>query len=137
MNIDKNFPGEQLHSETAAFKVQGGRARTHWAHPLTIPITGSSIGSAIFAWSRCHILLSTLLNSISPQILPLPRGIWTPRYVVPWAHLTQPSGISSESAIFKNNSRSISMSITDQQTCLLYTSPSPRDRQKSRMPSSA
>ena len=26
---------------------------------------------------------------------------------------------------------------TDIQTCLLYTSPSPRDRQKSRMPSSA
>ena len=26
---------------------------------------------------------------------------------------------------------------TDPQTCLLYTSPSPRDRQKSRMPSSA
>ena len=28
-------------------------------------------------------------------------------------------------------------SIVDEYTCLLYTSPSPRDRQKSRMPSSA
>ena len=27
--------------------------------------------------------------------------------------------------------------VTDADTCLLYTSPSPRDRQKSRMPSSA
>ena len=27
--------------------------------------------------------------------------------------------------------------VKDQYTCLLYTSPSPRDRQKSRMPSSA
>ena len=27
--------------------------------------------------------------------------------------------------------------VNDSQTCLLYTSPSPRDRQKSRMPSSA
>ena len=27
--------------------------------------------------------------------------------------------------------------LTDYQICLLYTSPSPRDRQKSRMPSSA
>ena len=27
--------------------------------------------------------------------------------------------------------------VTDHQACLLYTSPSPRDRQKSRMPSSA
>ena len=27
--------------------------------------------------------------------------------------------------------------ITEKDTCLLYTSPSPRDRQKSRMPSSA
>ena len=29
------------------------------------------------------------------------------------------------------------VSVTDYITCLLYTSPSPRDRQKSRMPSSA
>ena len=29
------------------------------------------------------------------------------------------------------------MTLLDAYTCLLYTSPSPRDRQKSRMPSSA
>ena len=29
------------------------------------------------------------------------------------------------------------MQVVNQKTCLLYTSPSPRDRQKSRMPSSA
>ena len=31
----------------------------------------------------------------------------------------------------------IAKSLADYETCLLYTSPSPRDRQKSRMPSSA
>ena len=31
----------------------------------------------------------------------------------------------------------IELKINEYQTCLLYTSPSPRDRQKSRMPSSA
>ena len=31
----------------------------------------------------------------------------------------------------------IDPSLIDPETCLLYTSPSPRDRQKSRMPSSA
>ena len=34
-------------------------------------------------------------------------------------------------------SLSLSFSLTHSHTCLLYTSPSPRDRQKSRMPSSA
>ena len=34
-------------------------------------------------------------------------------------------------------SRDLAMQIAEHYVCLLYTSPSPRDRQKSRMPSSA
>ena len=49
------------------------------------------------------------------------------------------SGISKIS--IKNNVRGGKLYISDiavvHETCLLYTSPSPRDRQKSRMPSSA
>ena len=37
----------------------------------------------------------------------------------------------------KSQHRNNSLSSTDDSPCLLYTSPSPRDRQKSRMPSSA
>ena len=37
----------------------------------------------------------------------------------------------------KNNLQDAIESLHDYMTCLLYTSPSPRDRQKSRMPSSA
>ena len=33
--------------------------------------------------------------------------------------------------------RKLGMTVEHDNTCLLYTSPSPRDRQKSRMPSSA
>ena len=39
--------------------------------------------------------------------------------------------------IYDNVSRQAWQEWLQHQTCLLYTSPSPRDRQKSRMPSSA
>ena len=42
--------------------------------------------------------------------------------------------------LFRNNGRSLVIAMDHARvfdTCLLYTSPSPRDRQKSRMPSSA
>ena len=38
---------------------------------------------------------------------------------------------------FQANEKSLTMGSADTLSCLLYTSPSPRDRQKSRMPSSA
>ena len=38
---------------------------------------------------------------------------------------------------FVNDEKAYEIKITDNKSCLLYTSPSPRDRQKSRMPSSA
>ena len=40
-------------------------------------------------------------------------------------------------AAISSNQRTPFYSNPEHQTCLLYTSPSPRDRQKSRMPSSA
>ena len=50
------------------------------------------------------------------------------------------SGVSDNSSItFSTGTRPVIVSTqpTDNKACLLYTSPSPRDRQKSRMPSSA
>ena len=48
---------------------------------------------------------------------------------------------SDQTSIFLDgvllNTETSSRSMNNQNTCLLYTSPSPRDRQKSRMPSSA
>ena len=49
------------------------------------------------------------------------------RYKKLWFRLKYPAG----------RTRLTPLRITDQLACLLYTSPSPRDRQKSRMPSSA
>ena len=45
--------------------------------------------------------------------------------------------ISFELPAIAENGNSVAMSVTVDSPCLLYTSPSPRDRQKSRMPSSA
>ena len=41
------------------------------------------------------------------------------------------------SACMKDGNKDLDTKITETRSCLLYTSPSPRDRQKSRMPSSA
>ena len=41
------------------------------------------------------------------------------------------------SMLISKNGINFSLAGTQEATCLLYTSPSPRDRQKSRMPSSA
>ena len=52
----------------------------------------------------------------------------------------KPLALSSEEAIELKNiieNNEIIFALTHNYTCLLYTSPSPRDRQKSRMPSSA
>ena len=42
-----------------------------------------------------------------------------------------------QTVVAKLKTKNIGILITDHNVCLLYTSPSPRDRQKSRMPSSA
>ena len=48
------------------------------------------------------------------------------------------SGVTQRLDQSKNSSADIdALLLTHLHTCLLYTSPSPRDRQKSRMPSSA
>ena len=51
----------------------------------------------------------------------------------------QQSGINAKvlNFITKNPSRFIATMLVGNNICLLYTSPSPRDRQKSRMPASA
>ena len=50
------------------------------------------------------------------------------------AEIEYPSSVTVK---LGQGSTQITITITDDDNCLLYTSPSPRDRQKSRMPSSA
>ena len=46
-------------------------------------------------------------------------------------------GVLPERIFIRDNGAEQNFTLTPDGTCLLYTSPSPRDRQKSRMPSSA
>ena len=46
-------------------------------------------------------------------------------------------GSDKEKEMFENRGVNITPHIRKMNTCLLYTSPSPRDRTRSRMPSSA
>ena len=48
-----------------------------------------------------------------------------------WLHRTGTGGVYQDSA------GNVGIASTQPKTCLLYTSPSPRDRTRSRMPSSA
>ena len=53
----------------------------------------------------------------------------------------EPEGIQDNTAAIKTDTRKTRLTLEQlsklRKLCLLYTSPSPRDRQKSRMPSSA
>ena len=59
--------------------------------------------------------------------------------VVPCLHCQIPqSGLEKRlSGLLKKRKKKATCTLPTSNTCLLYTSPSPRDRQKSRMPSSA
>ena len=71
--------------------------------------------------------------------------------VVPWAKMYDSTIIATNQGSVRRGAASVNLDINHpdigeylqirrpkrSQTCLLYTSPSPRDRQKSRMPSSA
>ena len=54
-----------------------------------------------------------------------------------WLHIDFRLGEIPDAYEYEGYAASVRFSIYSPQTCLLYTSPSPRDRQKSRMPSSA
>ena len=64
-----------------------------------------------------------------------------PELVVPWrsSQVLQEflAGVEGDDAGSFTVSLDYGLAINQSKTCLLYTSPSPRDRQKSRMPSSA
>ena len=47
------------------------------------------------------------------------------------------AALTTDNDTKKNNPNSVTLMTLHNSNCLLYTSPSPRDRQKSRMPSSA
>ena len=73
----------------------------------------------------------------------LSSGLHSPQYVQCAKLLSNPNQakkfISSLAAKIKRNIKSFDIILSPAMggVCLLYTSPSPRDRQKSRMPSSA
>ena len=64
---------------------------------------------------------------------------WFTRLTI-WSFVSQVNGRETSLSLVRDRaktSRSTEDRLTLERSCLLYTSPSPRDRQKSRMPSSA
>jgi hypothetical protein len=59
-----------------------------------------------------------------------------PEYTLPKNKVFKKNG-KLKDKFYKKELLKLQIELVKLQTCLLYTSPSPRDRQKSRMPSSA
>ena len=87
--------------------------------------TSRSVQPFFTAYGR--VSLFTRGRLVSSSKLPLRKGIWTPSNTC----------FCSSSCIRLLKTLSNATYTTQYKSCLLYTSPSPRDRQKSRMPSSA
>ena len=85
---------------------------------------------------------------IEPLLPNKPRGVprvddrvvlngifWVLRTGAPWEDM--PSRYGPRTTVYNRFNRWRKAGVWERLLCLLYTSPSPRDRQKSRMPSSA
>ena len=93
-----------------------------WAYPFWAQQNYDSPREATgkIVCANCH-LAKKLTQAEVPQSV-LPDSVFTASVKVPYENGLQEIGADGSDFL---------------ETCLLYTSPSPRDRQKSRMPSSA
>ena len=69
-----------------------------------------------------------------PPPVEMKKAVTSPQKILYRAGLSNPVGLAAPSV---QRAKRLLAEISKYQNCLLYTSPSPRDRQKSRMPSSA
>ena len=84
-----------------------------------------------------HILENTNLPTSSQQELEIEYEKWKSTVVSILDNMEDGSNMLSVRQNQKRKSRDDRSRLEHLNSCLLYTSPSPRDRQKSRMPSSA
>ena len=112
-----HFPVLLLYPETAMSDFIQDVAEGEVAVPLSVPLYRSVEPSHSYRYDAP--LHHTATSALAPRTAPSPVWSYLPScyrsIMLPFHHVTVPSCYR----------------------CLLYTSPSPRDRQKSRMPSSA
>ena len=77
------------------------------------------------------------MSSSHIKRLMMPRSWPLPRKTSVWVQKPDPCGHSIENCMPMGIILRDVIGVAHNRSCLLYTSPSPRDRQKSRMPSSA
>src|SRR5678809_842276 len=102
-----------------------------WLHMYRVFMTGSYKPPREFNWNVGVLLLVfTLLLSFTGYLLPDDQlGFWA---VTVGTNMARATPLLGHEGPF-----GAALRMTPYNDCLLYTSPSPRDRQKSRMPSSA
>ena len=83
----------------------------------------------------CAIQVARLLSDLAPQATTLANTCYS--YTTAETAISVSGVYRSDDGNFQNVSGAGGMSPADDQSCLLYTSPSPRDQRGSRMPSSA
>ena len=134
-----SLPGEValLHAAVADFSENG--ARSQYSKWLTAQGDGARADTVRATLQAFHNLDLTPLNNLSGSTS------WQRMIAVPLLtafleaakDYEQTEMMQFRDLVFANLRPALSLSYRPAKTCLLYTSPSPRDRQKSRMPSSA
>ena len=108
---------------------------------LTAPLAAAYAAQGLFGWSKSEndwrfkmvwaiiLGLGVLIATIGAK----------PIQVIKFAQIANAALLPLVVVflIYVSNSKNLLKEYTNNKVCLLYTSPSPRDRQKSRMPSSA
>ena len=94
---------------------------------------GASIHHAKESKNPCSIVREYAIDFVIPMSIDWHRQPWAQELIEMDTQIFSPHG----DAILLERDRGFSMELARDHGCLLYTSPSPRDRQKSRMPSSA
>ena len=103
-----------------------------WFAPQTSPeLANFHRGSAITPFINGPAYFGDLFSELERTTFPPPDGTPVPLFYLTGLSIDHLTNFVPAANGLANRS------VTDITTCLLYTSPSPRDRQKSRMPSSA
>ena len=132
-----NYTNKEMQAVTIARQIKDGQIAIVGTG---LPLIGASLAKAVYA-PNCYLIVESGLMDCDP--IEVPRSVGDNRFMAHCGvHWTNATYVGFQANEWKHDKKRMIAFIGGAQidpygNCLLYTSPSPRDRQKSRMPSSA